>query len=72
MQCRAVQGNARFQAIGEVGERGAYQILEINAAPFVPHQQVLIGRERLDTFGQARDEVLRVTRRSLVGNGLHE
>ena len=53
-------------------ELGAHQILDINALPLVPGQQVLIGRKCLDTLSEVLDKIFRLTSRGLASDCLHE
>jgi len=47
-------------------------VLDINALPLVPDQQVLIGRERLNPLSEVPNKVFRSTSRGLAGDCLHE
>jgi hypothetical protein len=57
-QLRAVDIDPRASKIRKVCELGTHQILDINSLPLVPDQQVLIGRERLNSLS-ARDKSAR-------------
>jgi hypothetical protein len=69
---RAVRSDPRPQKVRKMRELGAHQILDINALPLVPDQQVLIGRERLNALSEALDKILRLTSRGLAGDCLHD
>src|SRR5262249_11927419 len=64
----ATHGDARTNEVGEMRELGVNQVFNINSLPLVSDQQVLIGRKRLETLGEARDEVFRLRSRSLTGD----
>src|SRR5499427_395675 len=55
-----MQGDTRTNEAREMRELGAHQILDLNPFPFVPDEQVLIGRKRLDALGEALDEIFGV------------
>src|SRR5258707_4692645 len=48
------------------------QVLDLDPFPFVPDQQVLIGRKRLDALGEALDEIFGVPAGGLVGDRVHD
>jgi hypothetical protein len=39
-------------------------ILDLHSFPFIPNEQLLIGRQRLDAFGEVLDEIFGVSGRS--------
>jgi hypothetical protein len=54
---RAAHGDTRINEIGEGGELGMNQVLDVDSIPFVADEQVLIGRKRLDALGEALNEI---------------
>jgi hypothetical protein len=56
-QFGAVHGNAKTDQVGQMRQLGADQILDLDPIPFVPDEQVLTGRKRLDELGKALDEI---------------
>src|SRR5262249_24337300 len=62
----------RTNEVGEMRELGVNQVFNINSLPLVSEEQVLIGRKRLETLGEARDEVFRLRSRNLTGDCLYE
>src|SRR5262252_6176336 len=63
-----MQGDTRTNEAREMRELGAHQILDLNPFPFVPDEQVLIGRKRLDALGEALDEIFGVFGGGLVSD----
>src|SRR6266853_626879 len=53
------------------GPSRAGQVRDRYPIPFVAHEQVLIGRKRLDALGEALDEIFGILGGGLVGDRVH-
>jgi hypothetical protein len=50
---------------------GVDQVYDLDPIPFVPNKQVLIGRKRLDAFGELLYEIFGMARDDPVGDSIH-
>src|SRR5215472_19041060 len=51
---------------------GPDQVLDLDPIPFVPDEQVLTGRKRLDALGEALDEIFGIFGGGLTSDRVHD
>src|SRR5215467_4081791 len=71
-QLWAIQDDTRTNEIGEMRKLSADEVLDLDSSPLVPNEEFLIGRQRLDAFGEPFNEIFGISCGGLASDCLYD